>query len=323
MTFATACDDDLAHKEADRRLKPTTLRDYGSIIKAASHIRQRPRRDRGVRPRLASVRAETIAAMSVALFVVLVVLAVVGALLAASIRIVREYDRLIVFRLGRLTGARGPGLVLIIPLVERTRWVTLQVETADVQPQDIITKDNVTIRIEAVVYYRVHDPVKAIVAIRDYEAAIPRIAQTTLRAALGRHELDDLLANQESINERLKSQIDEATEAWGVQVVAVETKDLDLPESMQRAMARQAEAERERRAKVIAAEGEFQAAERLGQAANVITASPGALQLRTLQTLAEVATERNSTLIFPIPVDLLGTLAGLAAHVAHPADPSS
>ncbi len=230
---------------------------------------------------------------------------VVLALLAASVRIVREYERLIVFRLGRLRGARGPGLVLIVPLVDRTRWVTLQVETADVQPQDIITKDNVTVRIEAVVYYRVVDPVKAIVAIRDYEQAIPRIAQTTLRASLGRHELDDLLANQETINEQLKTQIDIATEAWGVQVVAVETKDLDLPESMQRAMARQAEAERERRAKIIAAEGEFQAAERLGQAAEVISAAPGALQLRTLQTLAEVATERNSILVFPLPVDLL------------------
>lgn len=239
------------------------------------------------------------------LIVVLVAAVLLLALLAASVRVVREYERLIVFRLGRLQGARGPGLILIVPLVDRTRWVTLQVETADVQPQDVITKDNVTVRIEAVVYYRVIDPVKAIVAIRDYEEAIPRIAQTTLRASLGRHELDDLLANQETINEQLKTQIDIATEEWGVQVVAVETKDLDLPESMQRAMARQAEAERERRAKIIAAEGEFQAAERLSQAATVISAAPGALQLRTLQTLAEVATERNSTLIFPIPVDLL------------------
>jgi len=198
--------------------------------------------------------------------------------------------------------------------------VTLQVETADVEPQDIITRDNVTVRIEAVVYYRVNDPVKAIVAIRDYEQAIPRIAQTTLRAALGRHELDDLLANQELINEQLKAQIDEATEAWGVQVVAVETKDLDLPESMQRAMARQAEAERERCAKIIAAEGEFQAGERLGQAARLISAAPGALQLRTLQTLAEVATERNSTLIFPIPIDLVGAHGGRTARAAGPAN---
>ena len=245
------------------------------------------------------------------MFVALIaLLVVVGSIAAASIRVVREYERLIVFRLGRLRGPRGPGLIFIIPLVDRTRWVTMQVETADVRPQDIITKDNVTVRIEAVVYYRVVDPVRAIVTIRDYEEAIPRIAQTTLRAALGRHELDDLLANQESINEQLKTQIDLATEEWGVQVVAVETKDLDLPESMQRAMARQAEAERERRAKIIAAEGEFQAAERLGQAATLISAAPGALQLRTLQTLAEVATERNSTLIFPIPIDLLQSLAG-------------
>lgn len=261
----------------------------------------------------------------------IIAIAVVVALLllaAASIRVVREYERLIVFRLGRLKGARGPGLIVIIPLVDRTRWVTLQVETADVRPQDIITKDNVTVRVEAVVYYRVIDPVKAIVAIRNYEEAIPRIAQTTLRASLGRHELDELLAHQEAINEQLKTQIDIATEEWGVQVVAVETKDLDLPESMQRAMARQAEAERERRAKVIAAEGEYQAAERLGQAATVISASPGALQLRTLQTLSEVATERNSTLIFPIPVDLLNAagrgLNALGLHDPEPeADPKS
>jgi regulator of protease activity HflC (stomatin/prohibitin superfamily) len=251
------------------------------------------------------------------MFVAIAVVVALLLLAAASIRVVREYERLIVFRLGRLKGAVGPGLILVIPLIDRTRWVTLQVETADVAPQDVITKDNVTVRIEAVVYYRVIDPVKAIVAIRNYEEAIPRIAQTTLRASLGRHELDELLAHQEAINEQLKTQIDIATEEWGVQVVAVETKDLDLPDSMQRAMARQAEAERERRAKVIAAEGEFQAAERLGQAATVISASPGALQLRTLQTLAEVATERNSTLIFPIPVELL-TAAGRALNALGP-----
>jgi hypothetical protein len=180
-------------------------------------------------------------------------------------------------RLGSSTGrtplraARGPGLVLVIPLIERTRWVNLQVDTADIPPQDLITKDNVTIRVEAAVFFRVVDPIKAVVAIRDYHHAILRVAQTTLRATLGRHELDDVLANQAAINEQLKQIIDTATEPWGIQVVAVETKDVDLPDTMEGAMARQAEAERERRAKIIAAEGEFQAAERLSQAAGVIS----------------------------------------------------
>ena len=231
-------------------------------------------------------------------------------LLASAIRIVREYQRVVVFRLGRLRGARGPGLVLVIPLAERTRWVSLQVDTADIPAQDLITKDNVTIRVEAAVFFRVVDPVKAVVAIRDYRHAILRIAQTTLRATLGRHELDDVLANQAAINEQLKQIIDRATEPWGIQVVAVETKDVDLPDTMKRAMARQAEAERERRAKIIAAEGEFQAAERLSQAAGVISREHGALTLRTLQTLAEVATEHNSTLVLPIPMDLLETARG-------------
>ncbi len=235
--------------------------------------------------------------------IVLTVLALL--LLASAIRIVREYQRVVVFRLGRLRGARGPGLVLVIPLIERTRWVNLQIDTADIPPQDVITKDNVTVRVEAAVFYRVVDPVKAVVAIRDYEHGVLRIAQTTLRATLGQHELDDLLANQAAINELLKQIIDSATEPWGVTVVKVETKDIDLPDTMKRAMARQAEAERERRAKVIAAEGEYQAAERLSQAAGVIAREPGTLTLRTLQTLAEIATEHNSTLVLPIPIDVL------------------
>jgi regulator of protease activity HflC (stomatin/prohibitin superfamily) len=184
--------------------------------------------------------------------VAIVVVVLLAALAVASVRIVREYERVVVFRLGRLQGVRGPGLVLILPLVERTIWVNLQVDTVDVQPQDIITKDNVTVRVEAVVYFRVADPIKAVVEIREYEEAIPRIAQTTLRATLGQHDLDDLLANQQKINDQLETQIDRLTEPWGVEVVGVETKDVDLPETMQRAMARQAEAERERRAKVIA-----------------------------------------------------------------------
>jgi regulator of protease activity HflC (stomatin/prohibitin superfamily) len=238
--------------------------------------------------------------------IVIVAGGLVALLLAmAAIRIVREYERVVVFRLGRLHGCRGPGLVLVIPLIERTRLVNLQVDTADIPPQDLITKDNVTIRVEAAVFYRVIDPLKAVLAIRDYKHRVMRIAQTTLRATLGQHDLDDLLANQTAINEQLKQIIDAGTEAWGVSVVKVETKDVGLPDTMKRAMARQAEAERERRAKVIAAQGEYQAAERLSQAAGVIAREPGTLTLRTLQTLAEVATEHNSTLVLPIPIDVL------------------
>jgi regulator of protease activity HflC (stomatin/prohibitin superfamily) len=243
--------------------------------------------------------------MSTGLVIVVVVGVLALVLGICAIRIVREYERVVVFRLGRLRGARGPGLVLVIPVLERTRRVNLQVDTADIPPQDLITQDNVTIGVEAAVFYRVADPVKAVVAIRDYRHAILRIAQTTLRATIGKHELDDLLANQGAINEQLKQIIDTATEPWGIQVVAVETKDIGLPDTMKRAMARQAEAERERRAKVIAAEGEYQAAERLSQAAGVIGRERGALTLRTLQTLAEVATEHNSTLVLPIPMDVI------------------
>ena len=243
--------------------------------------------------------------MSIWLIILTAVAVVALLLLFGAIRIVREYEGVVVFRLGRLRGARGPGLVLIIPLLERTRRVNLQVDTADIPAQDLITKDNVTVRVEAAVFFRVVDPVKALVAIRDYQHGVLRIAQTTLRATLGQHDLDDLLANQATINELLKQIIDSGTEPWGINVVKVETKDVDLPDTMKRAMARQAEAERERRAKVIAAEGEFQAADRLSQGAGVISREHGALTLRTLQTLAEVATEHNSTLIFPIPVDVL------------------
>jgi regulator of protease activity HflC (stomatin/prohibitin superfamily) len=251
--------------------------------------------------------------VSTASIILLVAAAVALVLAALAIRIVREYQRVVVFRLGRLRGARGPGLVLILPLVERIRWVNLQVDTADIPAQDLITKDNVTIRVEAAVFFRVVDPIKAVVAIRDYRHAILRVAQTTLRATLGRHDLDDVLANQAAINEQLKQIIDTATEPWGIQVVAVETKDVDLPDTMKRAMARQAEAERERRAKIIAAEGEFQAADRLSQAAGLISREHGALTLRTLQTLAEVATEHNSTLVLPIPIDMLENLRGNGA----------
>jgi len=246
--------------------------------------------------------------MSAPIIAVIILAAVALALLICSIRIVREYERVVVFRLGHLHGERGPGLVLIIPLIERTRRVNLQVDTADIPPQDLITKDNVTVRVEAAVFFRVVDPVKAVVQIRDYQHGVLRIAQTTLRTTLGQHDLDDLLTHQARINDLLKQIIDSGTEAWGINVVKVETKDVDLPESMKRAMARQAEAERERRAKVIAAEGEFQAAERLSQAAGVISREHGALTLRTLQTLAEVASEHNSTLVLPIPIEIFDTL---------------
>lgn len=236
---------------------------------------------------------------------VVIVVAVVGlVVLAAAVRIVNEYERGVIFRLGRVTGAKGPGLFFIIPVIDRMVKVNLQVVTMDVPPQDIITKDNVTVRVDAVVYFQVVDPVRAVVSIQNYLFATSRIAQTTLRATLGQHELDDLLTNRQQVNQLLQEQIDELTEPWGVKVVAVETKDVDLPEGMQRAMARQAEAERERRAKIIAAEGEFQAAQRLAEAAEVIQRQPAALQLRTLQTLTEVASERNSTLVFPIPIEL-------------------
>jgi len=245
-------------------------------------------------------------ALVVIVFLAIVAIGVV--LLLAAIRVVREYERIVVFRLGHLRGKRGPGLVLIIPLFERTRRVNLQVDTADIPPQDLITKDNVTVRVEAAVFFRVVDPVKAVVEIRDYQHGVMRIAQTTLRTTLGQHDLDDLLANQAAINELLKQLIDAGTEPWGINVVKVETKDVDLPDTMKRAMARQAEAERERRAKVIAAEGEYQAAERLSQAAGVISREHGALTLRTLQTLAEVASEHNSTLVLPIPIEIFDTL---------------
>jgi regulator of protease activity HflC (stomatin/prohibitin superfamily) len=258
--------------------------------------------------------------MSTTLQIVLLIGAVVLiALVSGAIRIVREYERVVVFRLGRLHGARGPGFVLVIPLIERTRRMSLQVDTADIPAQDLITKDNVTIRVEAAVFYRVGDPIKAVVAISDYRHAILRIAQTTLRATLGQHELDDLLANQRAIDEQIKEIIDAATEPWGVQVVGVETKGVGLPDTMKRAMARQAEAERERRAKVIAAEGEYQAAERLGEAAHVLSREQGALTLRTLQTLAEVATEHNSTLVLPIPLDLIDIARGGERSPAAPA----
>ena len=226
-------------------------------------------------------------------------------ILANSIRIVREYERLVVFRLGRLVGERGPGLVLLIPLIDRAVKVGLRIVTLDVPPQDIITKDNVSVKVNAVVYFKVVNVQEAVVQVENYLYATSQIAQTTLRSILGQAELDELLAEREKQNAALQQVIDRETEPWGGKVTKVEVKNVDLPQEMQRAIARQAEAERERRAKVINAEGEYQAATRLTEAAAVIAREPTALQLRYLQTLAEIATENNSTTIFPVPVDFL------------------
>jgi regulator of protease activity HflC (stomatin/prohibitin superfamily) len=226
-------------------------------------------------------------------------------LAASAIKILREYERGVVFRLGRLIGAKGPGLIFIIPGIDKLLRISLRTVTLDIPPQDVITRDNVSIKVNAVVYFRVLDPNKAVVEVENYLYATSQLAQTTLRSVVGQAELDELLAQREKINMHLQDILDKDTEPWGIKVSKVETKQVDLPEEMRRAIARQAEAERERRAKVIHADGEFQAAEKLAQAANVIGGNPAAIQLRFLQTLTEVATEKNSTTIFPVPIDLL------------------
>ena len=233
-------------------------------------------------------------------------LVLVGVILVLNaIRVVREYERLVVFRLGRLVGERGPGLVLLWPVIDRAVKVGLRTVTMDVPPQDVITKDNVTVKVNAVIYFRVVSSKEAVVQVENFLYATSQIAQTTLRSILGQQELDELLSEREKVNQALQQVIDRQTEPWGVKVSTVEVKNVDLPQEMQRAIARQAEAERERRAKVINAEGEYQAAARLAEAAAVIAREPAALQLRYLQTLAEIATENNSTTIFPVPIDLL------------------
>ncbi len=231
-------------------------------------------------------------------------IAVLFVILAQAIKVVKEYERGVIFRLGRNIGAKGPGLIIIIPVIDKMIKVDLRTIAMDVPPQDIITRDNVPVRVDAVVYFRVLDAVKSVIEVEDYVFATSQISQTTLRSILGQVELDDLLAKRDEINERLQNIIDSETDPWGVKVSLVEVKGVDLPEGMKRAMARQAEAERERRGKVIAATGEFQAAENLAKAANVIEEYPMALQLRFLQTLTEVASEKNSTIVFPVPVDL-------------------
>jgi len=225
-------------------------------------------------------------------------------LLASAIKILQEYERGVVFRLGRLVGVRGPGLVIIVPLIDRLLRVSLRVVTLDVPAQDVITKDNVSIKVNAVVYFRVINADKAIIEIEDFLYATSQIAQTTLRSVLGEIELDDLLTKREKINQRLQQIIDKATDPWGIKVSTVEVKHIDLPTEMQRAIARQAEAERDRRAKVIHAEGELQASEKLSAAANILSREPISVTLRYLQTLSDIATENNSTTLFPIPIDL-------------------
>ncbi|HLK12074.1 MAG TPA: slipin family protein [Candidatus Binatia bacterium] len=233
------------------------------------------------------------------------IVVVVVVLVVSGLKVVREYERMVVFRLGRLVGARGPGIIYVIPGIEKALRVDLRTVTMDIPSQDVITKDNVSVKVNAVLYFRVLEPTRAVVEVENYLFATSQNAQTTLRSVCGEVELDDLLAEREKINTQLQTIIDQHTEPWGIKVVQVAIKQIDLPEEMRRAMARQAEADRERRAKVIAAEGEFQAAQRLSDAATIMAKDPITLQLRYLQTLAEIATENNSTTIFPVPIDIL------------------
>ena len=240
-----------------------------------------------------------------------VIILAVLILVPMTVKIVSEYERGVIFRLGRLIGAKGPGLFLIIPFVDRMVKVDLRVITMDVPPQDVITKDNVTVRVNAVVYFRVVDPESSVVKVLDFVRATSQISQTTLRNVLGQSELDELLASREKLNQTLQQIIDEHTDPWGIKVSTVEIKEVELPETMRRTMASQAEAERERRAKVIHADGEFQASQRLADAGAVMAKEPITIQLRYLQTLTEIASEKNSTIIFPLPIDFLKSLGNL------------
>ena len=226
--------------------------------------------------------------------------------LASAIKILNEYERGVIFRLGRVLGTpKGPGIIILIPIIDRMVKVSLRTVVLDIPPQDVITKDNVTIKVNAVVYFRVIDPLKCIIDVENYLYATSQLAQTTLRSVLGQAELDELLSRRDQLNEKLQEILDTHTESWGIKVSNVEVKNVDLPQEMQRAIARQAEAERERRAKIIGAEGEFQASAKLAEASDVLSRNPMALQLRYLQTLIEISTEKNSTIIFPIPIDIL------------------
>ncbi len=242
---------------------------------------------------------------------VLVLIVMLVAILGSAIKIVQEYERGVIFRLGRVIGAKGPGLFFIIPIVDRMVKVDLRVVTLDIPSQEAITRDNVTVKVDAVVFYRVIDPVSAIVQVEDYRRVTWQIAQTTLRSVLGQSELDELLAHRDKINHTVQHIIDEATENWGIKASQVEVKDVELPPTMQRAMARQAEAEREKRAKIIHAEGEHAASQQLAEAATVLSSVPAAIQLRYLQTLTEIGVEQNSTIIFPVPIDIFQGLTEL------------
>jgi len=249
--------------------------------------------------------------MNVVLIVAIVVFVII--ILAVAIKVVKEYMRGIVFRLGRYVGVRGPGLVLLIPFIESMVKVDLRVLTMDVPSQECITLDTVTVRVDAVVYFRVIKPEDAVLNVEQYIRATSLLAQTTLRNVVGQSELQDLLANRDKVNEKLQVLIDEGTEPWGIKVSMVEVRDVELPETMQRAMAAQAEAEREKRAKIVHAEGEYQAAAKLAQAAKVISSQPSALQLRYLQTLGQISTERTNTIVFPLPIDLIKPILGAGA----------
>jgi regulator of protease activity HflC (stomatin/prohibitin superfamily) len=236
---------------------------------------------------------------------VVVVAVIVVFIVFNTIKILKEYERGVVFRLGRFVGVRGPGLILLIPMFEKMVKVSLRTVAQDVPPQDVVTRDNVSLKVNAVMYFQVFEPGKAIIAVENYLYATSQMGQTTLRSVLGEHELNDLFSNREKINQTLQKIIDERTAPWGIKVSAVEVKDVDLPEDMKRVMAKQAEAERERLAKIIHATGEFQASAKLKEAADILAGQPVSLQLRYLQTLTEIATEKNSTIIFPVPVDFL------------------
>jgi len=239
------------------------------------------------------------------MYAILVLIVLVVMFLAAAIRILNEYERAVIFRLGRVLATKGPGLILLIPVVDRMVRVDTRTITMDVPPQDVITRDNISIKVNAVVYFRVMDAQRAIIDVENFLYATSQLAQTTLRSVCGQVELDEILASREKLNQHIQEILDRSTDPWGIKVALVEVKHIDLPEEMKRAMAKQAEAERERRAKVISAEGEFQAAQKLADAAQVMSAQPIALQLRFLQTLVQIGTENNTTTIFPIPIDLL------------------
>ncbi|HEU4392945.1 MAG TPA: slipin family protein [Solirubrobacterales bacterium] len=264
--------------------------------------------------------------IALGVFAVLVFFALIA--VGMSVRVLREYERGVIFRLGRLIAQKGPGLILLIPLIDRMVKVDLRTVTLNIPPQEVITRDNVPCRVNAVAYFRVVDSNRAVVEVENYLLATSQISQTALRSVLGKAELDQLLADRERLNEELQKIIDESTEPWGVKVTAVEIKDVEIPEQMQRAMARQAEAERERRAKIINSEGEFQAAQKLTDAADIISTNPASLQLRYLQTLLEIGSNQNTTVVFPLPMDVLEPFvgkgaAGRAAGTDRPSRPTA